>query len=108
MMRKDAAFRRQLLNGGWNAAQGWRSSPQERTGVIQRIVIFWKEIKRLNLSEHSEKKTRKLLISQIPAVLSGNCLCFMDSFLSKALPFIRELGGGMGEFTAKKKTKSRD
>jgi hypothetical protein len=85
--------RRQLLNG-WNAAQGWRSSPQERTGVIQRIVIFWKEIKRLNLSEHSEKKTRKLLISQIPAVLSGNSLCFMDFFLSKALPFIRELGGG--------------
>ncbi len=54
MLRKDVAFRRQLLNGGWNAAQGWRSSPQERTGVIQRIVIFWKEIKRLNLSEHSE------------------------------------------------------
>jgi hypothetical protein len=50
MLRKDAAFRRQLLN----AAQGWRSSPQERTGVIQRIVIFWKEIKRLNLSEHTE------------------------------------------------------
>jgi hypothetical protein len=72
MLRKDAAFPAtaakwgleccarmprsgdSCLYGGWNAAQGWRSSPQKRTGVVQRIVIFWKEKKRLNLSEHSE------------------------------------------------------
>jgi hypothetical protein len=83
MLRKDAAFRRQLLNGGWNAAQGWRSSPQERSGVIQRIVIFWKEMKRLNHSEHSEKKTRKLLIVKFPQYYRGTVCVLWILYLAR-------------------------
>jgi hypothetical protein len=52
------------------------------------------------------KKQGNYYTSNSPQYYRATVLCFMDSFLGKALPFIRELGGGEdGRVHSEKKDK---
>ncbi len=92
-------FRRQLLNGLECCARMAQQPPGargcdlahcdflERDKAIKPQRAQWVENKEIISTSNSPQYYKGKL---------GNCLCFMDSFLSKALPFIRESGGGEG------------